>query len=200
MLNQAGKSVLHYSSPHIIEFNERIWINGENSSNEKLESAHQELIKILDKEYLQKLTYFEYTTLLALYLSDNLEYLVLEAGLGGEFDATNVVTNDLSVFTPIGYDHQNFLGDTLKEIATTKMKSCDKKYIVSKQKYSEVYKIADSVLKDKEQIELKDLVLDAQIKQLPLYLQENFNTVLNILSYLEIEITSYKIPKLFGRF
>lgn len=200
LLYQVNKKVLHYSSPHIIEFNERIWIDGKNSTNEQLESAHLELIKILDKEYLEKLTYFEYTTLLALYLSNDKEYLILEAGLGGEFDATNVVTNDLSIFTPIGYDHQEFLGDTLKEIATTKMRSCDKKYILSSQKYSEIYKIAADLLKEKTKIELKQLPLKENVKQLPQYLQENFNTVLNVLEFLEIKINNFEIPELFGRF
>ncbi len=59
-------------------------------------------------ELLKLLTYFEYTTLLAIVLSDNLDYLVLEAGLGGEFDATNVVPNNLSLITTIDLDHQSF--------------------------------------------------------------------------------------------
>ena len=70
--------------------------------------AHHKLQSILTKELLEKLTYFEYTTLLALYLSDQEDYLVLEAGLGGEFDATNVVKNDLTIVTTLGLDHQNF--------------------------------------------------------------------------------------------
>ena len=129
-----------------------------------------------------------------------MEYLVLEAGLGGEFDATNVVKNNLSIFTPIGYDHQNFLGDSLEEIATTKMKSCDTQYILSYQKYDEIYSIAKVVLKDKKEITLTQLELQANIKELPEYLQQNFDTVLNVLKFLEIDIKSFKIPKLFGRF
>lgn len=199
LLHQSGKKVLHYSSPHIIEFNERIWIDGNNVSDQELEKTHQELIKILDKKFLEQLTYFEYTTLLALYLSNDLEYLVLEAGLGGEFDATNVVTNDLSIFTPIGYDHQNFLGKTLEAIATTKMKSCDNRFILSKQRYKEVEVIAKKVLSKKEQIVLKALALNESVNKLPLYLQENFNTALNVLEFLEIRLTTYQIPKLFGR-
>ena len=66
------------------------------------------MTRIYDEELLLKLTYFEYTTLLALYLSKDCEYLVLEAGLGGEFDATNVVKNDLSLITTIGLDHISF--------------------------------------------------------------------------------------------
>ena len=69
--------------------------------------------------FYKKLTYFEYTTLLAFYLSKDFDYLVLEAGLGGEFDATNVVENNLSLITTIGLDHQSFLGNTVREIAMT---------------------------------------------------------------------------------
>jgi len=135
-----------------------------------------------------------------LYLSSNLEYLVLEAGLGGEFDATNIVKNDLSIFTPIGYDHQSFLGESLEEIASTKMRSCDNKYILSKQKYQEVYTIAQDTLKQRVQIPLKELAYENPVKELPKYLQENFNTVLNVLDFLNIKIKNYKILKLFGRF
>jgi dihydrofolate synthase/folylpolyglutamate synthase len=107
-LNKSNFKVLHYSSPHIIKFNERIWINGSDVSDEILESAHVFLQKLYPINLLEKLTYFEYTTLLSLYLSKDCDYLVLEAGLGGEFDATNVVLNDLSLITTIDLDHHSF--------------------------------------------------------------------------------------------
>lgn len=107
-LNKKSFKTLHYSSPHILKFNERIWINAEDSSDEQLNFAHKKLQELLPLELLKLLTYFEYTTLLAIVLSDNLDYLVLEAGLGGEFDATNVVPNNLSLITTIDLDHQSF--------------------------------------------------------------------------------------------
>ena len=82
-LYKTGFKTLHYSSPHIKKFNERIWINGADVSDNLLQNAHEFLTRIYDEELLLKLTYFEYTTLLALYLSKDCEYLVLEAGLGG---------------------------------------------------------------------------------------------------------------------
>ncbi len=114
---------LHYSSPHILKFNERIWINGKDSLDFELNFASKKLQKYLPLNLLEKLTYFEYTTLLAFVLADNLDYLVLEAGLGGEFDATNVAKNNLSLITTIDLDHQSFLGNTIEEIAKTKMRS-----------------------------------------------------------------------------
>ena len=198
-LNQLNKKVLHYTSPHIIEFNERIWINGSDSSSDKLDSAHLKLQKLLDNKILEKLTYFEYTTLLALILSDGLDYLVLEAGLGGEFDATNVVKNNLSIFTPIGLDHQEFLGDTIKDIATTKLKSCDSKFIISQQVSDEVYQVKDDVLKDKIEIKLENIKHNIS-NNLPKYLEQNLNTALNVIRYLQLSINDLYIPHLFGRF
>jgi dihydrofolate synthase/folylpolyglutamate synthase len=81
-LHKIDYKVLHYSSPHIMKFNERIWINGSDVSDENLEIAHRFLQELYEIELLGKLTYFEYTTLLAFYLSKDFDYLVLEAGLG----------------------------------------------------------------------------------------------------------------------
>lgn len=200
---QNQKKVLHYSSPHIVNFNERIWINGEDSSDEQLESAHIFIQKILPFEYLKKLTYFEYTTLIALYLSSEFDYLVLEAGLGGEFDATNVVKNDLSILTAVGIDHQDFLGNTIKDITLTKVRSCDKTLIVSEQSYNEVYEILKNEFKSIEIIKIKDKNINTSgiaIKDLPHFLEKNLKTVLYCLQWLNLKDKNLKLPKLKGRF
>ena len=113
-------SVGHYTSPHIFEFRERFWINGAVASADALETAHERLIKILPPEVARSLSYFEYATLLCAALFEGCDFFVFEAGVGGEFDATNVFDKRLSVFTPIGFDHTALLGDTLERIATTK--------------------------------------------------------------------------------
>jgi len=97
LLHFSGRKVGHFSSPHILKFNERIWINGENISDDALELTHEKLYAILGQEMSEALSYFEYTTLLAFVAMENLEVMVLEAGLGGEFDATNVWTLRMSV-------------------------------------------------------------------------------------------------------
>jgi dihydrofolate synthase/folylpolyglutamate synthase len=135
-----------------------------------------------------------------LYLSNKLDYLVLEAGLGGEFDATNVVTNDLSVVTTIDIDHQEFLGNTIEKIATTKMRSCDKAFLLSSQINQEVYEVKDTLLKNKKEIQLNNYPLSKEAKNLPVYLQNNLQVALSVLDYLEIDCSEYKIPKLFGRY
>ena len=113
-------SVGHYTSPHIFEFRERFWMNGAVASADALETAHEKLIKILPPEVARSLSYFEYATMLCAPLFEGCDFFVCEAGVGGEFDATNVFSKRLSVFTPIGFDHTALLGDTLERIATTK--------------------------------------------------------------------------------
>lgn len=115
-----GHSVGHYTSPHIFEFRERFWMNGAVASADALETAHERLIKILPPEVARSLSYFEYATMLCAPLFEGCDFFVCEAGVGGEFDATNVFDKRLSLFTPIGFDHTALLGDTLEKIATTK--------------------------------------------------------------------------------
>ncbi len=194
-LQQSGFSVLHYSSPHIIKFNERIWIDGNDVNDDILQNTHEKFLTIFDKELLSKLTYFEYTTLLALYLSSNKDYLVLEAGLGGEFDATNVVKNDLSLITTIGLDHQSFLGNTIEEIALTKMKSCDQNMIIGFQNDDKVLKVAKTL----EGIQVKtlaDFASTAKVGTLPQYLQKNIQLVGAALQFLNIPIDIKKFEKI----
>ncbi len=115
-----GHSFGHYTSPHIFEFRERFWMNGAVASADALETAHERLIKILPAEVARSLSYFEYATLLCAPLFEGCDFFVCEAGVGGEFDATNVFDKRLSLFTPIGFDHTALLGDKLEQIATTK--------------------------------------------------------------------------------
>ena len=200
--------VLHYSSPHIKKFNERIWLNGFDVDDGTLEIAHKFLQNILDEELLQKLTYFEYTTLLAFYISKDCDYLVLEAGLGGEFDATNAVKNDLSLITTIGLDHISFLGDTVEKIARTKMRSVDTKMIIGYQEFSEVYETAQKVKKelktefnkDIEILKVEDFNIDYDFK-FASYLKRNLCLVLKALQELKmpINLEIFNSTPLFGR-
>ncbi len=201
-LHQKNNTVLHYSSPHIIKFNERIWIDGNNVDDNILEIAHCKLQNILPFDYKEKLTYFEYTTLLSFILSDKKDFLVLEAGLGGEFDATNVVENNLTVVPSIGLDHTQFLGNTIEEIAQTKLRSCNKNYIFGNLIPKNAKKSTKNILEDKHNIILKEYNLKLLFENitLPKYLQENLNLALSVLEYLKIDINNLILPKLFGRF
>lgn len=143
MLHSCGLHVGHYTSPHIIKFNERIWIDGRDIDDATLELYHQKLFFLLGIQFQESLSYFEYTTLLAMLIfCDQCDFVVLEAGLGGEFDATNVFEKVLSIITPIGIDHQAFLGESIGEIAQTKINSVKNDFVLAKQYDEEVYGIA----------------------------------------------------------
>ena len=211
-LLQNGFSVGHYTSPHILVFNERIWLNGENVKEEALEAAHKKLSSLLNKEQPDALSYFEYTTLLAMVVYDACDYVVLEAGLGGEFDATNVFDKVLSLFTPIGRDHQAFLGDDIGSIAGTKFRSMQKSAILGRQVNPEVEKIYYEIAREKgcdakqigdllnesEQDEIRDA---ASREGLPNYLQENLLLALSGLRFLGFKADAAALSKapLFGR-
>ncbi|MGM0533460.1 MAG: bifunctional folylpolyglutamate synthase/dihydrofolate synthase [Campylobacterota bacterium] len=141
MLHKSGQRVAHYSSPHINSLQERFWLRGENADAQQLQASHEKLINILGPR-AEDLSYFEYLTLLFFLLSDGCDYIVLEAGLGGEFDATNVIENDLCIVTAVGFDHCDILGNSIEEIAATKMRACDNALLLAKQPYSRTYEVA----------------------------------------------------------
>jgi len=208
-LLKKGYTVGHYTSPHILKFNERIWINGKDIDDEKLEEVHQKLQKLLPKKVINDLSYFEYTTLLAALAFEGLDFVILEAGLGGEFDATNVFNKKITLITTIDYDHQSFLGNTIKEIATTKLNAIQKEAIIGKQIHKEVEevkfnkecegKIIYNFLDFFEVEEIEDLKKNFKF---PKFL---FNNYLLALSFLKKEGISFSIKdidnlKLKGRF
>jgi dihydrofolate synthase / folylpolyglutamate synthase len=117
----AGYSTGLFTSPHLITYRERIRVNGEMITPDDVAAgltAIRELIKSWDPHP----TFFEITTALALdhFKKSECELVVLETGLGGRLDATNAVTPVVSVITPIGYDHEKWLGNTLEAIAGEK--------------------------------------------------------------------------------
>lgn len=212
-LYSIGSKTGHYTSPHISEFNERIWINGENVDNELLEKSHLELQKILTKEDADSLSYFEYTTLLAMIVFGECEYIIMEAGLGGENDATAVFPKCLTLVTPIAFDHEAFLGSDIKEIATTKLNAIQNNAILSIQKYEEIYKIADDlglkkslniykVYKFLNQQDLNNIEIISQNLSLVGYLKQNLSLSIAALKFFKIkyDITNFKEVSLFGRF
>ncbi len=121
ILQKAGYNVGMYTSPHLIEFSERIQINGKNIPDEELTGLVQQLKEAKEKQEL-KLTYFEFTTALAFkhFASHGIDFAVLEVGLGGRLDATNVVKSVVTAITNISFEHENYLGNTLEKIALEK--------------------------------------------------------------------------------
>lgn len=115
----SGQKTGRYTSPHLLAFNERICVNGQ-SVDDALIVAAFEAIECA-REHIT-LTYFEFATLAALWVFRELEVdlQILEVGLGGRLDAVNIVDCDLAVITAIDLDHQNWLGDSVEEIAPEK--------------------------------------------------------------------------------
>ncbi|WQS61544.1 bifunctional folylpolyglutamate synthase/dihydrofolate synthase [Helicobacter pylori] len=145
LLADQNFKVLHFTSPHVFEFRERFFLNGSVVGESVLENAHQQL---QSHAFSSTCSYFEYATLLAVMLAKDCDYLVLEAGLGGEFDSTNALEKTLSVFTPIDYDHKEFLGDSLESIAQTKLKAMGSLNIIAPQQEL-VLNVAQKIAKEK---------------------------------------------------
>ena len=119
ILISSGYKTGLYTSPHLIKINERIQINSLPITDKQLKSLDKKYSGI-SKKY--KLTYFEYITALAFiyFVKNKVDIAVLETGLGGRLDATNIVTPLVSVITSIDFDHTEILGNTLKKIAFEK--------------------------------------------------------------------------------
>ena len=119
LLLAAGCSTGLFTSPHFIRYNERIRIDGREADDAALVAAF-ERIEAARAEI--SLTFFEYSTLAALWLfaERSVQFAVLEVGLGGRLDAVNLVDADAAVLCSVGFDHRDWLGDTLDEIGAEK--------------------------------------------------------------------------------
>lgn len=123
ILQKAGHKVGLYTSPHLIRFNERIKINNANISDLKLARLTEKIKPIAEK--IKGITYFELTTAAAfLYFAEQkVDYAVIEVGLGGRLDATNILPAEncsATAITNISLEHKNYLGDTIEKIAFEK--------------------------------------------------------------------------------
>ena len=119
-LEASGKTVHTYTSPHLVNFNERITLKGKNIQ-ESLLLSYLELCEKLNQE--NTITFFEITTCVAFlaFSQHEADYTLLEVGLGGRLDATNVINSPIiSVITPVSIDHQQFLGESILSITSEK--------------------------------------------------------------------------------
>lgn len=125
ILTKNGYKVGKYISPHLIKYNERISVNGQDITDKEMEDIIEKLkdkIEKYNKLSDTKVTLFELLTTMALYYfkEKKCDFVVLETGLGGLYDCTNIVWPLVSIITSIGYDHMAILGNTLEEIAIQK--------------------------------------------------------------------------------
>ncbi|MEU8244600.1 folylpolyglutamate synthase/dihydrofolate synthase family protein [Actinoplanes missouriensis] len=126
LLRAHGLHTGRYTSPHLETVRERISLDGDPVSEEKLVTTYQEiapLAELIDARNAEPLTYFDMTTAMAYaaFADAPVDIAVVEVGLGGEEDATNVIEAGVCVLTPIGLDHTEWLGDTIEDIAWHKV-------------------------------------------------------------------------------
>lgn len=207
-LSSEQYSVAVYSSPHIEKFNERLRINKIDIEDQLLINA---FYKIEQARIDISLSYYEYTTLASLMVVSELKpnYLILEVGLGGRLDATNIVDCDIAVVTTVDLDHQAFLGDTREKIGF------EKAGIMRENIYAVVGDLdpPKSVLKHAKAINAKLLCREEQFSLIqhekswsfslnhkvyeqlnaPYIPIDNVATALTVLSLLEIPISNDKI-------
>lgn len=120
ILQEAGFKVGSYFSPHLKKYNERIKINGKKISDADLEEYSQEIM-----EYVHQggtITLFEALTVIAYryFAENNVEYAIMEVGMGGRFDAVNIAKEEIAIITNIGLEHTEYLGETGEKIAFEK--------------------------------------------------------------------------------
>jgi len=120
ILKLAGYKVGLYTSPHLVRFNERICINGAEISDENVVKAYQAVRKVHTGD--REPTFFEFSTAMAFYEfgRQKVDWAVIETGMGGRMDATNIIMPEVSIISNISLEHQSYLGNTISEIAGEK--------------------------------------------------------------------------------
>ncbi|MCJ7934028.1 MAG: bifunctional folylpolyglutamate synthase/dihydrofolate synthase [Chryseobacterium sp.] len=119
VLQEAGYTTGLYNSPHLIDFTERIKVNGKNCNKEFVFDFIQKLKKIPEDI---RPSFFEFTTIMAFeyFYQQQVDFAIIEVGLGGRLDSTNIIQPLVSAITNVQLDHQNILGNTIEEIAGEK--------------------------------------------------------------------------------
>ena len=145
-LQKAGHRVGLYTSPHLMRFTERIRLSGTEISQPKVIHYYKQ-IQQAEQNLEQKSSFFECTTAMAFlaFADAGVDIAVLEVGIGGRLDATNIVKKKLSVITPIDFDHEEILGHTIDAIACEKAGIIDEEgtVVVATQKHSEALAVIE---------------------------------------------------------
>ena len=120
ILKEAGYKVGAYYSPHLFKYNERFQINGKNISDLKLKKYEKEILALFKKGY--EITLFEALTTIAYkyFADEKCDFAIMEIGMGGTYDATNIATEVAAIITNVDLEHTEYLGKTIEEIATDK--------------------------------------------------------------------------------
>ena len=194
VLQEAGYKTGLYTSPHLIDFRERIKINGKKISEKNVVdfvNSNKENFETIN------MSFFEYTVAMAFYEfeKEKVDIAIIETGLGGRLDSTNIVNPLLSIITNIGYDHMNLLGDSLEEIAFEKAGIIKENTpVLIGKKQQEI----DHVFKKQANKKNASLTyakrFDNQFsEEIPDYQKENINTVISAIDVLNWNISNEEI-------
>ena len=198
VLQESGYKVGIYNSPHLIDFTERIKVNGENCDKEFVYNFIQKLKKLPADI---RPSFFEFTTIMAFeyFAQQKVDFAIIEVGLGGRLDSTNIIKPLVSAITNVALDHQNILGNTVGEIATEKAGIIKKNTVIISGDENEKVK---SIIRNKAAENNSDWV-DATLINVELpsdlkgnYQQKNIKVVLALIDELRnlgIEIPQEKI-------
>ena len=154
IFREAGYHTGLYTSPHLVDFTERIQVDGEQISEEEVASLAEEVRTVIAEKAVpgRDLTFFEMTTAMAFlcFQRKGVELAVVEVGLGGRLDATNVIVPECSVITSLGIEHTQYLGDTLPKIAFEKAGIIKEGVTVISTRHDEdVLRVIDAVARDR---------------------------------------------------
>lgn len=156
VLKEEGYKVGLYISPYLEEFTERMTINGKEIAGERLAEVTtivKEKVEQMVEDGKNHPTEFEVVTAIAFcyYAQENVDYLILEVGMGGRLDSTNIIDTPLiSIITPIGFDHMEYLGETIEEIAYEKCGIIKENgFVLSYPQEKKVMKVIEDTCKEK---------------------------------------------------
>ncbi|MBF0483893.1 MAG: bifunctional folylpolyglutamate synthase/dihydrofolate synthase [Candidatus Omnitrophica bacterium] len=172
ILRAAGFKVGLYTSPHILDIRERIFID-DRIGKDDFARIISKIKDNIEQALLDQLTYFEWLTVIAFmyFAEQKVDWAVLETGLGGRLDATNVVDSFASVITPIGLEHTKILGETIAAIASEKaaiIKSMNKFTVIAKQ-YPEAEEIINKRIAAEQVKNIFRVGKDAIVKECKIY-------------------------------
>ncbi len=202
-----SKPNLNQSSSELAKQNFRSAPIGRDVSDAQLQRAHEFLQESLPAEFKDSLSYFEYLTLAAAVIFRDCDYCVIEAGMGGEFDATSSFGRMLSLFTPIDTDHLGMLGQNLEQIARTKLITMQQAAILSDEMREIPLRIARQIAQQKgTRLSLASDFLDApqraQIAEfcarnnLPKFQISNLSLALAAMKFLNLKFEISQLPPL----
>ncbi|MGI9651046.1 bifunctional folylpolyglutamate synthase/dihydrofolate synthase [Chryseobacterium sp. RLHN22] len=187
ILQEAGYKVGLYNSPHLIDFTERIKVNGKNCDKEFVYHFIQKL-KNLPEDI--RPSFFEFTTIMAFeyFHQQNVDFAIIEVGLGGRLDSTNIITPIVAAITNVQLDHQNILGNTIEEIAGEKAGIIKNNIPIISGDENEVVKNIIQTKADKENAPFIDATLlytDLKSDLKGNYQEKNIKVVLSLIEELK---------------